>query len=283
MLSATSRTTLRTWGWALALACAAAPAAADQAKDKDKASKAAPPAKAEPLPPPGTVYTLGQCIGIAHEQSPVLKAARAGVISSEASYRGIDKASRIVHSIFAPDLEYRKQQATNGMIASQAELMQAEYDVTFDVIRTYYSAVYALEQLKTVSDLVAEFDVQVVRIRNAVKEGVRGVTLDLQNQVEIYRGQAAARQVDARSGYERALRALAHEMGVGPECRFDVADRTLPDRTSSCPTRGSSTRSCSPSWPPSSRWDSSSPRTSSPAPSACSPTRWNRPSTCWRP
>src|SRR5262249_39228307 len=61
------------------------------------------------------------------------------------------------------------------------------------------------------------------------KEGVRGVTLDLQNQVEIFRGQAAARQVDARSGYERAIKALAHEMGAGPECSFDVFDRTLPD------------------------------------------------------
>jgi outer membrane protein TolC len=186
-------------------------------------------AQPERAPAPIPTYTLGECIQIARENSPVLKAAAASLLSAQAGQNGVNAAARFTHEIIAPDIEYRKQQAANGVRAAEAELMQAEHDVTYEVIRVYYTVVYAREQVQVATDLANQLNVQLDQVKKAVQEGVRGVSLNLQNQVEIYRAQAVTKQIEAQSGYERALKALAHEMSVEEDHRFDVADRTLPE------------------------------------------------------
>jgi len=210
-------------GWSI-------PSFAQPNKDEKKNSQSNSTNGHRELVTPGPVHTLGECIRIASEKSPLLAAKRASLESAQAGQAGIDKASRIMHSLIAPDLKYRKQQASAGVAAAEAELMQTEYDVTYNVIRNYYTAVYAREQFRVTYDLVTQLNSYLDFVKDAIKEGgLRGIDIRTQDRLQMYVGQGAMRKAEAENGYRRALRALAHEMGVGPDYLFDVADRTLPE------------------------------------------------------
>ena len=79
-----------------------------------------------------------------------LAAARAAWRPSEAGYRG-------VMGLRAPDSSPRTCQFANNRqveAAARAELCQTEYDTTYAIIRMYYSAVYARQQVEVTNDVV---------------------------------------------------------------------------------------------------------------------------------
>ena len=198
-------------------------------KDEKEEPKKALSDKASEVTPALPVLTLGDCIRQAHECSPVLKAVRITVESALAGQRGIEKTSRIVHTLISPELPYRKQQAAKGVIAAEAEMMQTEHDVTFNVVRTYYTAVYARQQVRLTSEIVKRFRQYLAFVKEAVDEGsIRTLTKTSEETFVQYVARAIDKQTQAEFGYRRAMEALRHEMAVGEEFQFTIATEELP-------------------------------------------------------
>jgi outer membrane protein TolC len=184
----------------------------------------------EKIPAPIPALPIGECIKIAHERSPILKAVRASLDSAYASQQGVEKASRFINRLLSPDLKYRKEQAANGVMAAQAELMQAEHDLTFNIVRTYYTAVYAKHQQKIVDELVNQLQIYLKFVKEAVQEGsIRTITKTTEEIFVQNVAKALDRQTAASYGYRRALAALRHEMAVEDGFQFTLAEDSLPN------------------------------------------------------
>lgn len=195
--------------------------------------------KDEALSPPFTVIpslanlktmTVEECIRIAHERSPILKSLRIRIESAIVGQKGIEKTSRIIHNLISPDLQYRRVQAVNGITAAETELMQAEHDVTFNVVRTYYSAVYAKEQIRLTSDLEKTLKEYLNFVKAAVAEGsVRELEKTDEEVFLQYFTSAVDKRLQAEAGYLRAMEGLRHEMNFDNEAPFTPADESVPD------------------------------------------------------
>jgi outer membrane protein TolC len=162
-----------------------------------------------------------------------LAAARASLQAKYAAKRGVDgiRAPRLL----APDLCIRRKQSLRGLDAAQAELYQAEYDTSYAVIRMYYTAVYAHQQLEVADDVVRNLRFWQERIRDIVANqgGDRELNQDTVARLTIYLRLAESKQTDAAVGVERALAALREAMGVGSDCGrfgpFRPADTHMPE------------------------------------------------------
>ncbi|HTK77185.1 MAG TPA: hypothetical protein VL371_18100 [Gemmataceae bacterium] len=188
------------------------------------AAPAAPPSPAEP-----PSLTLLECLRIANERQPALAAARASLAAHEAGYRGV--MGLRAPGLIAPDLPVRKQQASRGLAAARAELCQTEYDTAYAVIRTYYSAVYARQQVEVTNDVVGNLRFWQERIRDIVKAGTdRRLNQDHVAKVTIYLKLAESKQAEAAVGVDRAMNALREAMGVDKDfAPFRPADTQMPE------------------------------------------------------
>jgi outer membrane protein TolC len=173
--------------------------------------------------------TVGECLKIAMEKQPKLAAFRASVGSADASLTAQEHPNVIVW--LTPDHKFRKSQAAVGVQAAQAELDQATHDVTQAVVWTFYSVVYARQQLKVAADAVAFVDYyrEIVQKIVDLKQGsaeINNVTL---NHLIARLAEGELLKVRAQSGYERAKAALREAMGVEHTYYFEPADEVLPD------------------------------------------------------
>jgi hypothetical protein len=96
--------------------------------------------------------TLSECLQIAGERQPTIKAARASLCAKQAACKGLFEIN--APTFLAPDLPIRRKQCCRGLDAAQAELFQAEYDTAYAVMRTYFTAVYAKQQLEVADEVV---------------------------------------------------------------------------------------------------------------------------------
>jgi len=174
--------------------------------------------------------TVGECIRISLEKQPRLAALQASIGSAQASQRGVSNAPFVVR--LTGDHKIRKEQACTGVHAAEVELEQARHDVTQAVVWTYYSVVYAREQVKVAKDAIDFVDFYRDQVETIVK-GKDGGNREI-NQITLNRlvarlagGQAL--HIKAQAGYERARAALREAMGVDPAFTFEPADEILPD------------------------------------------------------
>ena len=184
------------------------------------------PKDEKPLPK----YTVGECIAIAQERQPKLKALRASVAASQAGQRGLDGARWLVH--LTPDYKSRVQQSSLGVCAASAELEQATHDVTQAVVWTYYSVVYAQQQVIVASDAVEFVDFyrkQVETIVNSKEGGNREINQLTLNRLIASLAEGERLLIKARAGYDKAQAGLREAMGVDHEYYFLPADEALPD------------------------------------------------------
>src|SRR5262245_42633182 len=200
---------LRLIAWASSVALMLLGPLADTANAQPgPAAPAAPVSPAEPPP-----LTLLQCLQIANQRQPALAAARASLAAHEAGYRGV--MGLRAPGFIAPDLPVRKQQATRGLAAARAELCQTEYDTTYAVIRMYYSAVYARQQVEVTNDVVGNLKFWQERVRDVVRAGSdRRINQDHVSKITIYLKLAESKQAEAAVGVDRAMNALREAMGV---------------------------------------------------------------------
>jgi outer membrane protein TolC len=205
----------------------AQPEPADPAATKPPAQAAAPPAQAAQ-----PTLTLLDCLTISQERQPTIAAARASLAAREAAFRGLSELSP--PSFLAPDLPIRRRQSCLGLTAARAELYQAEYDTFYAVIRLYYSAVYARQQLGVTDEVVRNLRFWHERVRDIVENqgGDREINQDTVDRLMVFSRLAESRQAEASAGVQRALAALREAMGVGPDFGpFQPADNRLPEPT----------------------------------------------------
>lgn len=172
---------------------------------------------------------LGQCLQIAFENQPKLKAMRASVGSAQAGQMGLEDL-RLLASL-SKEYKYRRQQAQSGVYAAAAELEQAEHDVTQAVVWTYYTTIYAREQTKVASDAVKFIDLyreEVVKIIND-KKGSKEFNQVTLNELKVKLSEGKRLLIKAQAGQQKAHAALREAMGVDHDYAFEVAETQLPD------------------------------------------------------
>jgi len=216
---------LRLIAWASSVALLLLGPLADSANAQPGPAAPAAPVPPAELPP----LTLLDCLQIANQRQPALAAARASLAAHEAGYRGV--MGLRAPGFIAPDLPVRKQQATRGLAAARAELCQTEYDTTYAVIRMYYSAVYARQQVEVTNDVVGNLRFWQERIRDIVRAGTdRRLNQDHVSKITIYLKLAESKQAEAAVGVDRAMNALREAMGVDKDfAPFRPADTEMPE------------------------------------------------------
>ncbi len=176
-------------------------------------------------------YTIGQCLSIAMERQPTLKAARAILAANQAGRQGLDELG-LIGNLLTPELKFRKQQSSNGLLAAQAEMSGVEQEVTYSVVRTYYSAVFAREQYKLVQDLIVKLEVYLTQVKTIVNSkdgGSPTINRNTQDRLELSINEAVIRRNEAEAGINQAFAALREAMGIGSDEPLEIADSVLPE------------------------------------------------------
>ncbi len=184
-------------------------------------------------PETGPEMTLGECIAVALERQPRLKAVKASAAATEAGYKALSNFGT-ASTIISPDLEIRKQQAKRGLMATSAEYQKLHNEIVQDVTRLYFTAVYARQQQQLAENFVLrlEFLIKVgeelLRTTKDAKdlEGFNTIKLRIMQN-----GLLEARKLflTAAVGRQKALAGLREVMGVdGRTFPFQIADTALP-------------------------------------------------------
>lgn len=198
--------------------------------DKDKNGKVEmPPVVVET----GPFMSLGECVAVALERQPSLKAALASSAATERGYHALLQLGTPA-TLLSPDLEIRKQQAQRGLAASAAEYQKAHNEIVQDVTRLYYSAVYAKQAETVASHLGSQLEELTKLAWEILKNEPDPKKLDGLNRgkilaMEIGIREVHQRQAEARIGRQQALAALRQVMAVDEKTfPFRVKDTELP-------------------------------------------------------
>ena len=174
-------------------------------------------------------FSLGECIAIAIERQPALRAVHSSQEATAAGQRALHNIGRL-GSLLSPDLPIRRQQAARGVITAAADVQKLHNEVVHDVTRLYYSVVYARQQEQLADDVVAQIKAFVEIADKVLKSTTPGDMTKLKfNSMLMGQSQALELQADASAGVKQAEAALREVMGV-QECsiRFRVKDKELP-------------------------------------------------------
>jgi outer membrane protein TolC len=181
----------------------------------------------------GPEMTLGECIAVALERQPSLKAVKDSTAATEAGYRALTNFGT-VGTIVSPDLEIRKQQAKRGLMATSAEYQKLHNEIVQDVTRLYYTAVYAKQQKELADYAVVRMEFLVDLGRRLLEiekdptklEGFNTLKLQLMRNGLL---EAKKLQSTATIGRLKALAGLREVMGVdGRTFPFRIKDDALP-------------------------------------------------------
>lgn len=209
-----------------------------------KAAPAPPPA---PLAVPGLVaaqpngeanipeYTLGECIAIAIERQPTLKAVRSSQAASGAGLQALDNIGRL-GQLVAKDLPVRKEQAQRGAVAVAADVQKTHNEIVHDVTRLYYTAVYTRQVSVIAEDVVAQVELLTKFGYEQWKLGNPKMSKAKLDVMEIGLEDARKLHRTALQGERRAYGALRELMAIQDTgLRFKVKDRELPVMAANIP------------------------------------------------
>ncbi|CAN5456036.1 hypothetical protein BH11PLA2_BH11PLA2_32050 [soil metagenome] len=180
-----------------------------------------------PVPHSDKTLSLAECLAIGAEKQPAIVAAVASLKASESGYASLMKIKSIA-SLAAPDLPFRKQQSERGLIVANADVAKATQENRYDIIRLYYTFVYARQQDGTAYDIGTQMRVYYGVAEELSKEPGSNV-----NQYKLFAMKEAINEVDklritARTGQSMALAALKEAMGVDQSFDFIPRDTELP-------------------------------------------------------
>lgn len=232
----------RTASAALVAGLAAVPASArpqDPPQHADKNGKPAADEKGKALfavpVPDGPPLSLGECLAIALERNPNVRAANASLQGAQSGYAALMKLHPW-NSILARDLPVRKQQAAQGLAVAQADVCKARQETVYDVTRLYYSFVYARQQEEIVRGLIVQLDESYLPLARSLldvppaadqRESER-VTPFTVSTLRAGVSQANQLRIPAVTGQPLALAALKQAMGVDQSFTFVPKDTALP-------------------------------------------------------
>jgi outer membrane protein TolC len=205
--------------------------AQDAAKLKAEAKKE-PVKKDREKPGPAvvsdTTLSLQDCIAIAMEKQPNIRAAYASLRATEIGTRSLTKLGPLA-KILSPDLPYRKMQAERGGTIGQADVLKVQQEAVYDVTRLYYTFIYARQQENTATEIIEQMEVFYDIAKELVEQGAQPNL----NQFSLFRMEDAIAEVKsprvtARTGQRKALAALKEAMGVEQSFSFVPRDLEMP-------------------------------------------------------
>ncbi|MFM8273123.1 MAG: TolC family protein [Gemmata sp.] len=203
-----------------------------QPADKNGAGddKSADPA--DRYPETGPELSLGECITVALERQPSLRAVKESTAATEIGYKALTNFGT-ASTLISPDLEIRKQQAKRGLMATSAEYQKLHNEVVHDATRLYYTAVYAKQQAQLADRVVARLGllVEIGRetLRSTPAKELEGFNLLKLQMMENGLFEARKLQLSARVGRQKALSGLREVMAVDDRTfPFQIKDKELP-------------------------------------------------------
>ena len=178
----------------------------------------------------GPELSLGECIGIAHERSPGLRALHATYAATAASSQALNNIGTI-GELLAPDLPVRKQQAAVGLRAAAADIQKKQNEITQAVTRLYYTVVYARQQESITEDVVELVELLLGIAKELLKSPKPGdITPGKIALMEIGLLEAKTLRLKARTGAQQAMEGLRQLMNVKEiDFPFRVKDKELPE------------------------------------------------------
>lgn len=174
--------------------------------------------------------SLGECIAIAVERQPALKAAQASRDSNAIGRQALYNIGP-VGSLLSRDLPVRKAQADRGVTAADADVQKTYNEVVHDVTRLYYSVVYAKLQDAHAKDVVAQLEAFADISKKLLDSPTPGEMTQAKYDTMII-AVAKVRKLrgKAETGVKRAEAALREAMGVSDDSpEILVKDRKLPE------------------------------------------------------
>jgi outer membrane protein TolC len=181
----------------------------------------------------GPEMALGECIAVALERQPSLRALLNSTAATEAGYRALTNIGT-AGTLLSPDLEIRKQQAKRGLMATSAEYQKLHNEVVQDVTRLYYTAVYARQQQQLAENVVTRLEFLVEVGRELLKTEKDPLRLEGFNTLKLRimedgLQQARALQASAKVGRQKALAGLREVMAVDARTfPFRIKDEEMP-------------------------------------------------------
>jgi outer membrane protein TolC len=179
----------------------------------------------------GRTLNLGECIAIALNNQPAVKAAQHSLGASQLGYQAMIHMPRYAR-FFSPDLPVRKQQTLRGMTVAQAEIRKVHDEVIYDVTRLYYTYVYAKQQEQTAADVIEQMEIYYRVAEEILKSGVRDPKMRITSftlyGMDRMLSEVQLLRLKAEGGYKAALEALKEAMGVAESFEFTPRDTELP-------------------------------------------------------
>ena len=205
------------------------PASSPVASKPAEASKAPqqPSVSVEPIP----TRNLGECLTYALTHQPTVLAAQKSYAAAERAYQSLCNIHRFT-TLLAPDIPIRRTQAELGTRVAAAELEKVHHEVTYDVIRLYWTYVYARQQETTANDVITLLEEVVKNAKQILEAGVPDPKGKL-NQFTIYGledtiDEIRKKRIQAVTGQLLALAALKEVMGLDQCQEFRPRDTELP-------------------------------------------------------
>jgi Outer membrane efflux protein len=178
----------------------------------------------------GPELTLGECIAVAMERSPGLRALHATYAATAASSQALNNIGTI-GELLAPDLPVRKQQAAVGLRAAAADIQKKQNEITQAVTRLYYTVVYARQQESITEDVVELVELLLGIAKELLKSPKPGdINPGKIALMEIGLADAKTLRLKARTGAAQATEGLRQLMNVKDiDFPFRVKDKELPE------------------------------------------------------
>jgi outer membrane protein TolC len=200
-----------------------------KSKEKDEDEEKDPDREKLPAAVTGEVtLNLQECIAIALERQPTIRAAKLSLQASEVGSRSLVNLSPIAKRL-TPDLPIRQQQSSRGLLIGRADILKAQYETVYDVTRLYYSLVYARQQETTATEIIKQMEVYYDIANELVRQGAQA---DLNkfslNRMEDAISEVKKPRINARTAQQVALAALKEAMGVPQSYSFLPRDIELP-------------------------------------------------------
>lgn len=178
--------------------------------------------------PTGVPLNLGECLAIARQNQPTLKAAHHSLEASRLGAASLNSIGRIGERL-SPDVPVRRRQAAHGVEVAEAELRKVCDELVYDVTLLYWGYVYAGQQQRTASDVIEQLEVFYKVLEDLLKAGTPGKL----NQFTLYTlrdtiSEVKMLRLKAVTGQKKALAALREAIGADPSFEFHPKDTELP-------------------------------------------------------
>jgi outer membrane protein TolC len=171
--------------------------------------------------------TLADCIHTTLQRQPRIAAERANLAAAEDGKRALDELR--LPAIVDREIPVRRRQAALGVTAAAAGIDLAEGEAVYAATRAYFTVLYAREQDRIAQSVVDRLSALHEAAQEKLKAGDKDITAADVNRALVYLRQAQARRIQASQGEKRALASLTEAIGLGADCRIDVAPGRLPD------------------------------------------------------